>query len=175
VAQSLPSTADCTDFFFFVASIQNPSTETSQLVCGSSLTTTALTPSQLKAALYEVVHVAQGHGIDLSEEAAEQAHRRLADNAARSLSITSSMQRDILQGHPSEVRSLRLAQFRRAHFFFFLLFCISCCGKAGLLCGGAKLLACPHLFTVSFWPRYCLKRKRRAKRLTMPIFPATCE
>jgi len=58
----------------------------------------------LKAALYEVVQVAQVQGIGLTEEAAEQLYQYFLHlYKVGTKNTTSSMQRDVLRGLPSEI------------------------------------------------------------------------
>jgi len=57
----------------------------------------------LKAVLYEVVHVAQAQGIGLTEQDADQVMQYFIEFTPKSKGTTTSMQRDIINGIPSEV------------------------------------------------------------------------
>lgn len=65
--------------------------------------------NQVRDALLEVVRVAQAQGINLKEEAAEDVYRYFQLLASKTPNATSSMQRDIINGVPSEVCSLSCA------------------------------------------------------------------
>jgi 2-dehydropantoate 2-reductase len=56
-----------------------------------------------KQVLHEVTKLAQAQGIGLTDEAAEKLYRFFLDRAQADYHATSSMQRDIIRGLPSEL------------------------------------------------------------------------